>query len=121
MTAGLTPPQRRDLAARIDEERDRTRARLTALRVRLDDIVAAATTDPPDDEHDPEGSTIAYERAQVDALAARALRQLSDLEDARARVVDGTCDACVGCGHAIGFDRLMARPTARLCVTCAAA
>lgn len=121
MTAGLTSPQRRDLRARIDEERDRTRARLSALRARLDDIVAGATTDPPDDEHDPEGSTIAYERAQVDALASRALRRLSDLDDAQARVVAGTCDVCLRCGRAVGFDRLMARPTARLCVTCAAA
>lgn len=92
-------------------------SRVTALEARFDDIVAAAGQDVPDDEHDPEGATIAYERAQVDALLARARRHASDLEQARERLGETTC---VQCRRRIAFDRLMARPTTRQCVDCAA-
>lgn len=116
-SAGLSAAQRNDLDAHIGRELDRALSRLTALAARFDDIVAAAAQDAPDDEHDPEGSTIAYERAQVDALLARARRHVADLEEARNRLGD---DTCLGCGRRIAFERLMARPTARRCIDCAA-
>lgn len=115
--SGLSRAQRDDLDAHISGEIARVMSRVTALEARFDDIVAAAGQDVPDDEHDPEGATIAYERAQVDALLARARRHASDLEQARERLGETTC---VQCGRRIAFDRLMARPTTRQCVDCAA-
>jgi len=115
--SGLSGAQRADLDAHIGRELDRALARVAALADRFDDIVAAAALDAPDDEHDPDGSTVAYERAQVDALLARARRHVTDLRLARERLGD---DTCARCGGRITFERLMARPTTRHCVDCAA-
>jgi RNA polymerase-binding transcription factor len=72
-----------------------------------------------DDEHDPEGSTIAYERAQLTAVLAAARRRLGDLDDALTRLGDGTYGVCETCGREIAADRLEVRPFARTCVRCA--
>jgi RNA polymerase-binding transcription factor DksA len=74
-----------------------------------------------DDEHDPEGSTIAFERAQTAALLDRAEERIDALDRALGRVEDGSYGTCVRCGRPIGADRLEARPDAETCVTCAAA
>jgi DnaK suppressor protein len=79
--------------------------------------VAAADLEPPDDEHDPDGTT-AYERAQVASLAAEARAELAALDDALATATD--LAACRSCGAPIGAERLAALPGTRVCVTCAA-
>ena len=75
-----------------------------------------------DDEHDPEGATIAYERSQLDAIRRSALVRAADAEAALARLGDGDGDGvvhCERCGDPIPAARLEARPTARTCVPCA--
>jgi len=81
--------------------------------------VEATELDPPDDEHDPEGSTIAYERAQVSALVDQAKEDLKALDVAAQRVADGTATTCDRCGGPIVTERLMAVPTTVVCVVCA--
>lgn len=103
----------------IDAERARSEARLASLRKTFADIVASAELSPPDDEHDPEGSTIAFERTQTAALIDQAERQLSELAEAGRRVRAGDYGVCQACGGIIGDERLAARPTARTCVDCA--
>ncbi|SFE79830.1 transcriptional regulator, TraR/DksA family [Flavimobilis marinus] len=93
--------------------------RLRALRGGFDEIVAASADSNADDEHDPEGATIAFERAQVDALARQAQSQLEEIHDAFARVAAGTYGRCEACGRQIPAERLAVRPTARRCVACA--
>jgi DnaK suppressor protein len=101
-------------------ERSSTAARLASLRAEFDAIVSGAIDANLDDEHDPEGSTIAFERAQLAALMAEAEGYLVELEAARARVDDGTYAVCEGCGEVINDDRLRARPATRTCVLCPA-
>jgi DnaK suppressor protein len=72
-----------------------------------------------DDEHDPEGTTIAFERAQVSALLDRARQRVVELDEALARLDDGSYGRCVGCGRPIAPERLEARPAARACIDCA--
>ena len=60
-----------DPSARLTAERDRTLRRLAALSDDFDEVVAASRDTNADDEHDPEGATIAFERSQVGAPAAR--------------------------------------------------
>lgn len=72
-----------------------------------------------DDEHDPEGSTLSGEWAQVDALARAARGEREEIRAARERVASGTFGVCEVCGRPIGDARLEARPTARRCITCA--
>lgn len=81
----------------------------------------AAALSPPDDEHDPEGSTIGFERALVIDLIAQARRDLADLDDALARLGAGDYGSCERCGQSIVSERLAAHPTARTCVACARA
>jgi DnaK suppressor protein len=103
----------------LAEERGRTLARLARLTGDHAGIVAASRDSNADDEHDPEGATIAFERSQVSSLVRQARAHLGEVEAAEARVRDGTYGSCAGCGGAVEPARLEARPTARTCVTCA--
>jgi DnaK suppressor protein len=103
----------------LHQERARTLARITALTRDFDDIVERSSDASRDDEHDPEGATIAFERAQVSALLAAAKGQLADLDAAEQRLREGEHDTCEGCGGPIPEERRLARPTTRTCVTCA--
>lgn len=85
----------------------------------FDGIVAESVNANADDEHDPEGSTIAYERAQVTALRARAESNVHDLDRALARLAAGRYSVCEGCHGQISPERLEALPAARLCFDCA--
>jgi RNA polymerase-binding transcription factor DksA len=96
-----------------------TAARLDALRRDFDGVVAASADSNADDEHDPEGATIAYERSQLGALIQQAERHLVDVRDALERLASGRYGVCERCGAAIPVERLEARPVARTCVGCA--
>lgn len=100
-------------------ERAETAAALAARTEDFDGIVAAASDVATDDEHDPEGATIAFERAQVSALASQAGQRLEDLDRALQRLAEGSYGECGSCGLAIGEERLAARPAARTCIDCA--
>jgi RNA polymerase-binding transcription factor DksA len=82
--------------------------------------VAASADSNADDEHDPEGSTIAFERSQVGALINQARRHLAELDAAEERLRAGSYGCCESCGRPIPAARLEARPVARTCVSCAA-
>jgi RNA polymerase-binding transcription factor len=96
-------------------------ARVAALSRSMEDIVSASLSANADDEHDPEGSTIAFERAQVAALLAQATAHLKESTEALRRLDAGGYGQCERCGAAIARERLLARPTARTCIDCAAA
>jgi RNA polymerase-binding transcription factor DksA len=83
-------------------------------------IVEAATSTATDDEHDPEGPTIAFERERTAALLRQVRNTLADLDRAAARLSDGSYGICEACHQPIGAARLAARPAASTCVTCAA-
>ena len=108
----------RDPRSRLADERDRATARLDALSGDHAGIVEASRDSNADDEHDPEGATIAFERSQVASLVSQAEHRLADVRAALARVDDGTYGRCERCGGPIEPERLEARPTARTHVTC---
>ena len=64
-------------------------------------MVAASRSSNADDEHDPEGATIAFERQQVVALLDAARRRLADVEAALARREAGGYGICEICGRPI--------------------
>ena len=82
-------------------------------------MVAASRASNADDEHDPEGATIAFERQQVAALIEAARRRLDDVDTALARREAGGYGVCENCGDPIAPERLAARPAARSCIGCA--
>ena len=105
--------------SRLATDRTATEARLAALRSGFDGVVAASEGSNADDEHDPEGSTIAYERSQLSALVMQAEAHLVEIERAGARIEAGAYGQCTVCGGDIRSARLEARPTASTCVGCA--
>jgi DnaK suppressor protein len=100
-------------------EQAAARAQIEALTREFEGMVAAAESVNIDDEHDPEGATIAFERQQIAALLEQARRRLADVEDALARREAGDYGRCETCGRPIGAERLAARPAARTCIDCA--
>jgi DnaK suppressor protein len=109
-----------DPRQRLAAERADTLARVAALQHDVGVIVGAASSTTGDDEHDPEGSTIGFERAQAQALLDQASAHLAEIDAALARVGEGTYGTCTRCGRPIAPERLDARPEAALCITCAA-
>jgi len=89
------------------------------LSEELAGIIGAQEADPPDDEHDVEGSSVGFERARTTALLEHARARLAGLDEAAARVDAGTFGTCEACGRSIAAERLAALPDARRCVSCA--
>lgn len=104
----------------LEHERARTVAQIDALTRDFDSVVEACESDAYDDEHDPEGHTIAYERQQVASLLREAAAHLADIDAALTRLHSGTYGTCETCGGAIADERLAIRPASRTCITCAA-
>ena len=92
---------------------------IESLSREFDQVVEASASSNADDEHDPEGATIAFERQQTAALLEQARRRLAEIDAALARRETGNYGVCEGCGRPIGAERLAARPAARTCIDCA--
>ena len=108
-----------DVRERLATDRAQTLRRLAALRGDHAGMVDASRDSNADDEHDPEGHTIAFERSQVEALVRQAEHRLADIDAALGRLDEGTYGTCERCGREVPAERLAARPTARTCVGCA--
>jgi DnaK suppressor protein len=106
--------------ARLALERRQALEREAGLLADHASVVAASLDTNADDEHDPEGHTIAFERSQIGALLAQVRHHVVEVDAALVRVESGTYGVCEGCGADIGEARLDALPAARLCITCAA-
>lgn len=109
-----------DTARVLAVERLRVEQLVDDLTHDLQAIIDASSDTNADDEHDPEGSTIGFERAQVASLVDRARTHLADVEKAEDRLRAGTYGRCDMCGRPIASDRLAAHPTATACIRCAA-
>jgi DnaK suppressor protein len=103
----------------LEAERVAAEAQIAALTREFDAVVDASRASNADDEHDPEGATIAFERQQVVALLEAARRRLSDVDAALVRRAEGRYGLCESCGRAIAPERLEVRPAARTCIDCA--
>jgi DnaK suppressor protein len=114
--AELDPISHRDL---LISDRVTTEARIVSLERDWTGIVESSAMTSTDDEHDPEGATIAFERAQIETLIEQARAHLDEIDDAMERVRTGDYGICEGCGQAIAAGRLEARPFATTCISCA--
>ena len=102
-------------------EQARARERVAALEREFAGLAEAASSAGTDDEHDPEGATLAFERQHAAALLEAAREQVAAIDVALERLAEGRYGICDQCGRPIGEDRLAARPAARTCIECAAA
>ncbi len=114
------PDDRLRARERLLSDRSGAQRQLGELAADVAAMVAASEGSNGDDEHDPEGATIAFERAQTQALGEGVQRRLAEIDAALQRLDDGTYGVCLDCGRPIGEDRLHARPSADRCVSCSA-
>jgi DnaK suppressor protein len=101
-------------------ERTRAGQRIAALEREFAPLAAGAGAAGTDDEHDPEGATLAFERQHAAALLDAARGQLTAIDAALQRLETGRYGICERCGQSIGEERLAARPAAATCIRCAA-
>src|SRR6266516_6937777 len=102
-------------------ERARARERVAALEREFTGLAEAASAAGTDDEHDPEGATLAFERQHAAALLEAAREQVTAAEAALRRLDEGRYGVCERCGQPMGAERLAGGATASTCVRCAAA
>jgi RNA polymerase-binding transcription factor DksA len=110
------PPS--DPAARLAIERTETAERAAALQAQVTALAEQQALTTHDDEHDPEGVTIGFERAQLQGLLAGARRDLDAIDRATHRLADGTYGRCLRCGEPIPAERLEALPATETCLAC---
>src|ERR1700743_4028655 len=89
MNVGSGGGTARGVRAALAAERADTLARMAGLEREFSDIVTATQAANTDDEHDPEGATIAYERQHVVALLDQAREHLAAIDEALARLDTG--------------------------------
>lgn len=101
-------------------EREDAQRLIASLSNGIDEVSAAREGDNSDDEHDPEGATLAFERSQAATLLDQSRARLQDIAEAVTRLDNGEFGICVDCGITIAEARLEIRPYAARCVDCAA-
>lgn len=117
--SAFSPGERQTLRERLAEEHGSTTQRVHSLSRQFDAIVESSAWTTNDDEHDPEGATVAFERAQIQALLRQARHELHELNQADQRLRSRSYGSCEHCGRTIGFRRLDALPATRRCIDCA--
>ena len=99
-------------ATRIETRLSELNSLLTQLERQRTGVVEASLESNADDEHDPEGATIGFERAQLDATITSTTEQVGRLRAALERIDAGTYGVCEVCGTRIPEARLEVRPDA---------
>jgi RNA polymerase-binding transcription factor DksA len=100
----------------LESERARKTTLLPALRADITAANAARQNSNVDDEHDPEGATIAFELSQAAALMKQSSATLAQVEAALARIANGSYGQCEICVVAIAEGLLEARPWTPYCI-----
>lgn len=91
------------------------------MTTQLEEIIESSQFVATDDEHDPDGSTVAFERSKVSAMLTHSRARLAEVEAALERMDSGAYGFCESCEGPIPVERVRARPVARLCMMCATA
>jgi RNA polymerase-binding transcription factor DksA len=114
-------PRVRAAAARLTAARADAADRIASLDRGLRELAEQQALTTHDDEHDPEGVTIAYQRAQLHSLLTGARAELAAIDQAEDRLRAGRYGWCTRCGASISDARLDALPATPHCLDCAAA
>jgi DnaK suppressor protein len=114
-------PKQEFARSRLNTDRDETLGRIAELERDFTAIVTSTREGSAggDDEHDPEGATIAFERAKLASLLDDARATLAAVENALTRLREGSYETCERCGDPIAQERLLALPWTRTCFSCA--
>jgi DnaK suppressor protein len=116
----VSPTDAQSVLATVRAEQERTARQVESLERVVASIVEASELTSTDDEHDPEGATIAYERAQAIALLRQAREDLDALVVTRMQLESAQVVLCSVCGRPIDLERVATLPTTSRCIRCAA-
>jgi len=119
LNSPLSSGHRAELRGRLVDDRASTQALIEQLAGDLDTFQGSRRDSPADDEHDPEGPTLAFEHSQSSAILGQTRVHLAQIDDAIVRIDGGSFGVCVSCGNDIPAARLDARPYSTQCVACA--
>lgn len=100
-----------DYRALLEEERSDLVAKLDELGLGVGGLTY--------DSNFADSSQVTAERGEVEALGAKLKETLAEVEQALAKLSDGTYGVCEDCGSPIDPLRLEAKPAARHCINCA--
>ncbi len=103
-----------DVRERLLAELDTLEARSSRLQSNL-----RREGEPLPDDWEERGTALSNEEVVV-ALDLKTREHIEALRRAIARIDDGTWGECVDCGKDIPAARILAVPTTRLCIKCAA-
>jgi DnaK suppressor protein len=115
----LTSRQLASLRTHLLSDRERTGMLIDTVSDEMGAFVDARRDTATDDEHDPEGPTLAFERSQSSAILAQSKQHLTEIDAALQRMDEGRYGLCTKCGNGIALGRLQVRPQAALCISCA--
>jgi len=105
-----------DTRQALETERVRNERLLADVERSMRDVSDARLDANSDDEHDPEGATLAWERGSLGAVRDDARERLRLVDAALARLDAGTYGRCAVGGEPIPQGRLDAVPWAATCV-----
>jgi DnaK suppressor protein len=114
--AALTDRQRTDLEAALKIRHQELRAGVAAKLKTQDDPRLVGLRNRMEDTDD--WAAADAMAAHDIALVSRELAELANVEQALARIADGSYGECLDCGNPIPYARLAAYPAARRCVAC---
>ncbi len=115
----LTARQLASLRSQLEADRERTGMHIDTVTDEMGAFVTARRDTATDDEHDPEGPTLAFERSQSSAIRGQSQQHLVEIDIALLRMDEGRYGLCKSCGNEIALGRLQVRPQAALCISCA--
>lgn len=112
----LSDQQRMELRQQLQERRDALRAQIQQELLRSDNETYSELAGRVHDEGDASVADLLADirLATVDNL----VREVTDIEDALQRLMNGAYGVCRECGGNIEPERLLAHPTARRCFNC---
>lgn len=111
---------RTEFEALLHGHRRAVEDRIGERTAEIDTLRSSRASEFTDDEHDPEGTTLSAEWTLREGLREADAAELEAIDAALDRLRDGTFGRCLRCGRQIPVERLRIRPTATLCVPCAA-
>ncbi|MEP6479246.1 MAG: TraR/DksA C4-type zinc finger protein [Rhodoglobus sp.] len=115
----LTRTQENKLRTRLEGDAEAAVAHIRDISAQMASFLESRRDTSTDDESDPEGPTLAFERAQEHSILQQAKSHSAEITAALGRIDGGTYGTCARCGSAIGFARLEARPSTPHCIRCA--
>jgi RNA polymerase-binding transcription factor DksA len=124
LAAGLVPPAGPSLQDQVDSDGNRlVRWRLTldsAWRRKMDEVIALSKVFcglASDDDGNPAGPGVRAS-SRLEARTERAYDELVAIEDAIARIDDGTYGLCASCRQSMPDEWLADNPAVRYCPDC---